>query len=382
MINRIKLVWTLCIVLICSYSAWGAEDLAFVLEQFEKELLQASKKHQVPGFAVGVVQQDKIIYLKGFGLQNLASDQPVTPYTAFQIGSTSKPIAATLVGMFHTQKILSLDDLVIQYIPHFNMEKERLQIKHLLTHTTGLPRQGFNQLIELKSSTKADIIQKIKQTKAIGAPGKYFDYHNATFSLLEEVIEAATQQEFTYNLYGRLLIPLGMTHTTFSYADLEKTTDRAWPHVQDDQGKLVPCREYSQGYYKVVSAGGINSCAHDMSRFLIAQLGYRPWVVPPETLSLLHQPFIEAPDFFNKFQRTSKRFKSAYYGLGWRILTYENQKLVFHGSLLKGFVSVLMLVPEKEIGITILQNCENSFAWYMAMRLVERVLGLPARVWD
>lgn len=380
-INKISLLLTLCVLLSFSYVAFGIENLSVILEQFEKELLQASKKHKVPGFAIGIVQRDKIVYLKGFGVQKLWSKHPITPYTVFQIASTSKPIAGTLMGMLHTQKVLSLEDPVVQYMPHFTLGTGKLQVKHLVTHTTGLPRQGFNQLIELKNSTKASIINQLKKTKTMGTPGSHFDYHNASFSLLEEVIEAATQQGFSYNLRERLLIPLGMTRTTFSYAALQKTTNKAWPHVKNDQGKLVPCKGYSQGYYKVISAGGINSCVADMCQFMMAQLGYKPEVVSQEVLTFLHQPFIKAADFFTKFKGTSKRFKSSYYGLGWRILEYEKHRLVFHGGLLKGFVSVLTLIPDQEIGIIILQNCESSFAWHMTMRFVDRVLGLPAKVW-
>jgi beta-lactamase class C len=381
MINQIKLLLILWVVFSCNYSAFGIEDLSVILEQFEKELLAVSKKKKIPGFAVGIVQRDQIVYLKGFGVQNLQSKQPITPYTIFQIASTSKPIAGTLMGMLHMQQVLSLENPVVQYMPHFTLEAGKLKVKHLITHTTGLPRQGFNQLIELKESTKADIIKQLKKTKAMGPPGSYFDYHNASFSLLEDIVEAVTQKDFAYNLRERLLIPLGMTRTTLSYEELQQEVDKAHPHFKNDQGKLVPCKGYSQGYYKVVSAGGMNSCAYDMSQFLIAQLGYKPQVVNQEVLTLLHQPFIKAADFFIKFKGTSKRFKNSYYGLGWRILEYENHTLVFHGGLLKGFVNVLILIPDQEIGIIILQNCENSFAWNMTMRFVDCVRGLPAKVW-
>ncbi len=381
MINKIKLLLTLWVVLSCSYAAFGIEDLSIILEQFEKELLEVSKKKKIPGFAVGIVQQDQIVYLKGFGVQNLWTKHPITPYTIFQIASTSKPIAGTLMGILHTQKVLSLDDPVVQYMPHFTLGTGKLQVRHLVTHTTGLPRQGFNQLIELKNSTKADIIKKLKKTKVMGSPGSHFDYHNASFSLLEEVIEAATQQGFSYNLRERLLIPLGMNRTTLSYEELQQEKNKAHPHVKNDQGKLVPCKGYSQGYYKVISAGGINSCVADMCQFMIAQLGYKPEVVSKKVLTFLHQPFTQAPDFFIKFRENSKRFKSSYYGLGWRILGYENHRLLFHGGLLKGFVSVLILLPEQGIGISILQNCERPFAWSMAMRFVDRILGLPAEEW-
>jgi beta-lactamase class C len=381
MINKIKLLLTLWVVLSCSYAAFGIEDLSIILEQFEKELLEVSKKKKIPGFAVGIVQQNQIVYLKGFGVQNLRTKHLITPYTIFQIASISKPIAGTLMTMLHMQKLLSLEDPVVQYMPHFTLEAGKLKVRHLLTHTSGLPRQGFNQFIESKNYSRADIIYQLKKTKVIGPPGSYFDYHNASFSLLEEVIESATQQGFSSNLRDRLLIPLGMNRTTLSYEELQQETDKAHPHVINDQGKLVPCKTYSQGYYKAISAGGINSCVADMCQFMIAQLGYKPEVISQEVLTFLHQPFIQAPDFFIKFRETSKRFKSSYYGLGWRILDYENHRLLFHGGLLKGFVNVLILLPEQGIGIIILQNCERPFAWRMAMGFVDRILGLPAKVW-
>lgn len=380
MLKKIKLLLNLWVFLACSYVAFGKEDLSIILAEFENTLLTASKEHQVPGFAVGIVHGDQVVYLKGFGVQNIASKQPITPYTVFQIGSISKPMAGTLVSMLHAHQILSLEDPVVQYLPHFTLEAGKLQLKHLITHTTGLPRQGFNQLIESKKRNRTDIVYQLNNTKTIGVPGSYFDYHNAGFSLLEDIVAVATQKDFADNLHERLLIPLGMTHTTCSYEDFQKTIDKAWPHVRNKQGKQIPAQAYTQGYYKVVAAGGINSCAADMCQFMIAQLGYRPEVVSQAALTFLHQPFIQADDFFVKYKGTSKRFTKSSYGLGWRVLEYEKHTFISHGGVLQGFVNELLLIPDREIGIVLLQNCESPFAWQMTMHFVDRILALPAKI--
>lgn len=381
-ISQLKSLFTLSTALSCSYLAFGGVDLPIILAQFEKELIAVSKQKEIPGFAVGIVWRNEIVYLKGFGVQHVQAKQPITPYTVFQLASISKPIAGTLLCMLHAQQILSLEHPVVQYMPQFTLEAGKLQVKHLLTHTTGLPRKGFSQLIELKNSTKANIVNQLNKTKPMGLPGSHFDYHNASFSLLEDIIEAATQKDFSYNLQARLLVPLGMMRTTLSYEELRQEINKAYPHIINDKGKLVPASGYSQGYYKIVSAGGINSCVADMCQFMIAQLGYKPEVVSQEMLTLLHQPFIKAPDFFTKFKGTSQRFKSSHYGFGWRILAYRNHTLLFHGGLLKGFHNSMVLMPEQEMGIIILQNCDSSNSWTMTMRFVDRILGLSAEVGD
>ncbi len=350
-----------------SYAQALANNIQEVIPTFEKILNQASKKEKIPGFAIGIVNNGRVVYLKGFGYTSFGSKQPITPDTVFQLASLSKTISGALIGILNQHDYLTLEDLVSEYLPSFSLQPGQLKIQHVATHTSGVPRHGFASIVESHNHNKRAIIDYLATSKPICLPGACYDYHNTCFGLLEDIVKEATKKEFSENLHNYLLKPLKMNKTTMSYEDLLKETNKAWPHNKDAKGNLIKCKNHSPWYYKIVPAGGINSSARDMTQFIIAQLGYRPDIMTKKTLSLIYTPYTEAKDFFIRNPRNSKRFKSSHYGIGWRILEYEDQKILFHGGLVKGFHNIIALLPEKDIGIIILQNSATSFSWNMTM---------------
>jgi beta-lactamase class C len=111
-------------------------------------------------------------------------------------------------------------------------------------------------------------------------------------------------------------------------------------------------------------------------------LGHYPNVMSQKTLDLLHTPIAPAKDVFERNPGNYKRFTGSHYGLGWRILDYKGHKIVFHGGWVKGFINIIVLIPEKDIGIAILQNAETSFPWVAAMTLVDAIFDFPEQNWD
>jgi beta-lactamase class C len=163
--------------------------------------------------------------------------------------------------------------------------------------------------------------------------------------------------------------------------DLLESPNRASPHQKDAHGKYHAVK-YRKGYYEAAPGGGINASLRDMEHFLMLQLGHKGDFLPKEIMDLVHTPHMHAKDVFEKNPRNINRFRSSFYGIGWRILDYEGHKIVFHGGWVKGFINIILFIPEKDIGIVVLQNAETSLPWVVAMTFADTVLGVEGRIWE
>jgi beta-lactamase class C len=157
---------------------------------------------------------------------------------------------------------------------------------------------------------------------------------------------------------------------------LLKTKNRASPHKKDRRGKMVVVPQYSKGYYAVAPAGGINSSVQDMTNFLKMHMGGNPDLVSKRMLEMTYEPQIETQEVAHWGSMPKGIVKHAHYGLGWRVIDFAGEKIVFHGGWVNGFTNVIAFMPKRQIGIVILQNAETRFSWKMAVKFFELYLGL------
>lgn len=352
------------------------QNIHTVIAQFEQKLLKTLRDKNIPGCAVAVVYKNQIVLMNGYGVRTQGKPEKIDADTVFQLGSVSKPIAATLTTVLENRGILNLNDPVSRYLPNFCLngikDREALKIKHVLNHTSGLPRAGFNHLIET-FAPHTRIVRSLQTTHVSAAVGKRFDYHNAMFSLIGEITMAATKQSFQDVLTLQLLKPLNMNNTTATYTGLMRTANRASPHIRNAKGKLTVAPNYSTGYYAVAPAGGINSTIRDMSVFLKAQLGGYPALLDPAMLQRLQQPLIATPSTSLSAVNVARdKIKNSSYGLGWRMVDFNQRKLIYHGGWVKGFKNFIAFMPDHQVGIVILHNSEtNGVANRLAMQFLD-----------
>lgn len=357
-----------------------SKNISSILAQYEKYLDKTIKDKKAPGCAIAIVYKNQVIFMKGYGVRRLGKPDKIDADTVFQLGSVSKPVASTLVAVLQNQGLLNINDPVDDYLPKFALkgtkDPKALKIKHVLSHSTGLSRAGFNNMIESHSS-HACIIRALQTTPVRFPIGKRYDYNNAMYSLIGEITMSATRRSFQENLTNYLLKPLNMSRTSSTFQGLMRTENRACPHVRHGKKSLHACQTYSQGYYTVAPAGGINSSVRDMATFLKAQMGAFPGVLDKKILSRLHQPIIPTPkQNLGSYDGPRENIKNAHYGLGWRLIDFNDRKLVFHGGWLKGFTNFIAFIPEEQIGIVVLHNAENKFSSKVAMRFFDIYLGI------
>lgn len=353
--------------------ALEANDIVTAVKKVEEQIEDSIQKKKIPGCAVAVVYKNHIIFINGYGLRSIGKEDKVDLDTVFQLGSVSKPIAATLAAVLEEKGYLNLENPVSQYLPNFTLNSQTsdsLKVTNILNHTSGVPRSGFNNLIETFTPYE-DIKAALQKTRVITQPGFKYDYHNAMYGLISEVIESATHKNFQDALKTYLLNPLHMHETSSTFEGLFISFNHASPHTRNAKG-LVPCEPYSQGYYTVAPAGGINSSIRDMAIFLNAQLGAYPKIISGKALEKMQTPLIPTHSALG-----GGRSKNPAYGLGWRIIDYDDKKMVYHSGWVKGFTNFIAFMPEQEIGIVVLHNSDSRFARPLVTNFFNIALGLP-----
>lgn len=356
-----------------SVSQAFADALSHPLNQLTQNVQHLIKTNKIPGCAIAIVHQNQIVYMKAFGTRKMVKGkkgEPINLDTVFQLGSISKPITATLIAILQKRGTLDIDTPAKIHLPWISAHTTT---RHLLSHTSGFIRTGWNRKIEANTpriSLIQDLSMHIQNT-----PGETFDYHNVAFSLLEDILMHATKSPFENLLQRYLFTPLGMTNATCGYRPFERNQNKAWPHQMTKKGTLVASSSLSQFYHAhVPSAGGMNANIRDMANFLLLQLNGHANLIDQEDLAPFHTPITPTKDALAWFKNETKGRKiNAWYGLGWRIIDIDDKRIVYHGGWLKGFKNFMAFLPDRKIGIVILHNSESNFSKKTAIQFLKNV---------
>jgi beta-lactamase class C len=333
-----------------------------LIHDYEKEIKSLIRQSNTPGASVAIVKDSTIVYIKGFGLRASNAKDSVDANTVFRIASVSKCFASFLTGILVEDSVLHWQDPVIRYMPGFSLisaeQTKLLTISNVLSHTTGLPYHTYTNMVEEGISLNI-LLDQLKDVKLSNDVGKEYSYQNVAYSIIGEVIRAATGESYESMMKKKVFGPLGMRTASIDYATLMATNDIAKPHRMAGRA-WVPAR-ITNTYYNVAPAGGINASVRDMANWMIALLGNRENVIKEKTLEHLYSPQIEARSK-NRNYRKMLRYTNSYYGLGWRILHYPADTLVYHGGYVNGYRSEVALNPKARVAVCILSNAPGKLA--------------------
>ena len=338
------------------------DSLATFLDNFEQKFTEGLTAKQIPGAAVAIVKDGRVVYQKGFGLKEAGTMEKVDEHTVFRLGSVSKGFASILTGVLVDEGIVSWDGPVSRYIEDFKLndpeQTGRVQIKHLLSHTSGLPRHAYTNLVEDGLSLDR-IIPRFEQVPLIANEGEQLSYQNAAYSAIEKVLEAQTNTDFNSLLHKKLFNPLSMDHTSASFDSIQHSENRALPHVYYSRARGRVSIPITKKYYNAVSSGGINASASDMGKWLLLLTGHHPEVISKERLDDIYNPFVTMNN--RRYSRHWTGVNKSHYGMGWRVLDNNGQKIVYHGGYVNGYRSEIAFAPEDGLGICILINTSSSY---------------------
>jgi beta-lactamase class C len=334
--------------------------LPLILKPFEETVLKSLETKETPGVAIAIADKDTVHYLRGFGVKRLGSADPITPYTLFQMASLSKPISATALALLAEKELCQFQDHPRLYLPGFfeGESYRNLAIAHMLNHTAGVSYDGFEELIESYTPC-AHILKKLKETTPSRKPGEHYEHQNVVYGLLGDLMERLTGKPIQSVLEEYLFKPLGMNTACVGLPALLDADDRAFPHMVDAEGTLIPANYYSHAYYIFPTAAGINASVQDLIPFVQLYLGKSPNLLSKELLHRLTTPTIDASSSLKYLTALHGEIKQAWYGLGWFIIKLAQEKVVYHTGWLNGFRNFLGFLPDHNIAIIVLTNTNN-----------------------
>jgi beta-lactamase class C len=352
------------------------------LNDFAAELDYAATAPDFVGLAVAVVKDGKVALVRTYGVREAGRNEKVTPDTVFRIASLSKGFAGTLAAMEVKKGKLDLSEKVVSIIPQFKLRKSAdtaaVTLEDVLSHRTGLPPYAYDNLLEA-GTAPLDILAKYGAVRPICAVGDCFSYQNTAFNIIAPAIERATGNSYAKELQTFILDPLGMNSTSLGRAGLTATGNWARPHRRRGQDWYsVPVTD---PYYKVPAAGGVNSSIIDLSKWMIAQMGERPEVIPADALDEAHRKRISTPAENSRTRSLKLPVSSTYYGLGWRTYDYAGHKLINHSGSVEGYFAQIAWLPEKRDGIVVLSNSRGSRATKIVPAWLDYELGLTKTDW-
>ena len=353
----------------------------FDVAAIESVAEQLTYGHRVPGMALAIVQGGRVLAARGFGVTDISHPQPVDAHTVFRLASLSKAFAATTAGLLVNDGSLRWDSKVTDYMPGFQLAtpeaSNRLTVADVLSHRVGVPYNAYDRDVEANADYYT-LTRKLASAPQVCLPGDCYAYQNVAFSLIGDVVYAASGDFYEQAVERRLFKPLGMNDASLGLAGIEASPRWARPHVRSRNGwvSLMP----KPTYYRFAPAAGVNASASDMAQWLLAHTGHRPDVLPAPLLATLHAPLVNTPGEMRSGWRR-ERLDSAGYALGWRVFDYSGHTVVFHAGAVQGYRGLVALLPERDFGIAILWNGESTLPSGLMPTVLDHALGLPAKRW-
>ncbi|HMO40329.1 MAG TPA: serine hydrolase domain-containing protein [Saprospiraceae bacterium] len=332
-------------------------DLA---KRYEAWVHRAIAAEKVPGAAIAIIKDSTIVLLKGFGVKKAGTTDSVGLHTVFRLASLSKGFAPVLAAQFVEDGCLHWDDKIASYIPYLNLRNkqhtENISLRHVLSHTTGLPRHTFSNLLN-SGQFYEEIFPRLKEVKITHPLGVYYAYQNVTYSFVGDVVHTATGKSYARLLGERIFTPAGMDDASATYDGMLSSPDVAQPHNILRDGSHQPI-EISPNYYEVIPAAGVNASISDMVCWMQVLMGNRPDIISQQRLQEIFTPQVEVN---LKEMRKWPGLQRAWYALGWRILDFEDKMLVYHGGFVNGYRTEIAFDPRDKIGIVVLSNGISHF---------------------
>jgi CubicO group peptidase (beta-lactamase class C family) len=356
------------------------------VSQIAEHAEAARKAWEVPGVALAIVQNDKVIYSAGHGSRDLAKSMPVNEHTLFQIASTSKAFTTTAMAMLIDEGKMQWDDPVRKHLDYFRLSDPHadllVTLRDLVSHRTGLPRH--DTLWIRTQFPREDLIRRMAFAKPSEPFRSLYQYNNLMFLSAGEAVGKTSGMGWDAFLKQRIFAPLGFVDTKTAYSEIAASTNIALPYTRRQSG--ISAGQLAN-YDNIGGAGCIASSAADLAQWLRLQLGRGTYngkrLVSPESLGETHLPQTVIR-MTNATRELQPDFTQSTYGLGWWVNHYRGEMLIMHSGSLSGFRALITLVPRLNLGFVVLANLNSTnLPEALSNTLLDEYLELPkARDWN
>ncbi len=347
-------------VIICISFQLSIAQGNFIKDSLDVYIKREMTRWNLPGLAIAIVKDGKVVLMKGYGYADVAKKTSVTENTEFQIASNSKAFTGTSVALLEYYGKLKLDDLVKTHLPYFKMQDDYLTnhvtIRDVLSHRIGYETFQTDLLNWAGTKSRKELVENMANvTPKFGFREKY-GYCNMGFVTAGEVILAASDTTWDDYLTYHYFNPLGMTRTgtTFQNFITSPNASKAYTLLNGNLFEIMPSKVDNIG-----AAGSITSNVNDLSKWVMMQLDNGKYngkqVVPSEVI----QKTRESNTIVGQGRGKGNSFNT--YGLGWFLKDKFGKKIVTHDGGANGFLSKTVLVPEDKFGYVILTNSDGQY---------------------
>ena len=356
------------------------------LVSLDNELEKLLKDWKIAGFAVAVVEKDKLIYSKGFGYRDVENKKPVSPNTLFAIGSCSKAFTSAVLGLLEKEGKLDLDKPATGYIPYLKFYNddmnEKITVRDMMCHRTGLPRHDFSWYL-FNSNARDSMLMRVQYQEPNAGIREKWQYNNFMFLAQGVMAEKLTGKTWEENIKHRFFDSLGMRRSNFSIEEMVKDTNHSVGYTVEKDSIIK-----KTDYYHIMGmspAGSINSSVLEMANWVIAWINggkYAGKEILPATYvqDAISSHMVISGAVPDK-EHPDIHFSN--YGLGWFLASYRGHYRVEHGGNIDGFSASTCFFPSDSIGIIVLTNQNGSAVPSVARNIVaDRMLKLSYINWS
>ena len=351
---------------------------AFIKDSLDSYIKQGIKDWSIPGLAITIVHDGNIVTMKGYGVKNLQTQEPVDENTLFIIASNSKLFTGTALAQLDYNKKLSLDDKITKYFPDFKLYDANatnlVTIKDMLGHHLGTKTFQGDFTFWNSALTRNEVMKRMRYLKPSNGFRSSYGYCNSCFLTAGEVIPKVTGKPWEVYVYDSLVIPLEMSHTQTLTYGMEQMENFAYPYTNSFTGQLtqIPFDKIDN----LAPATSLVSCVNDLSHWLLMQLDsgrynnkqILPWQVVAKTRDMITP--------ISSRKKGSTHFTG--YGLGVFMSDYQGKQIFNHTGGADGFVTNTCFVPELNLGISVLTNNDNqNFFELLRLQILDAYLDVP-----
>ncbi|MBN1291316.1 MAG: serine hydrolase [Candidatus Latescibacteria bacterium] len=310
----------------------------------------------VPGMSVGIVYDQEMIWSKGFGNADRANKTPASPATIYRIASISKLFTSVAILKLRDEGKLQLDDPIKKHLPWFNIKNNFpdapvITIRHLLTHTSGLPRESaFPYWTDFKFPTREQIIDKLPEQKTVYPSETKWKYSNLGLTIAGEIVAAVSGEPYEEYIHKNILNPLFMTSTSVQIGnEHKKRLATGYGRRMPDGSRAIMPFTDSKG---ITPAANLSSTVEDMAKFASWQLRLREnggtEILKSSTLKEMQRVQWLLPNW------------QSGWGLGFSINHTADRDLIGHGGHVAGYTTQIKISPEEKIGVIVMTNADDG----------------------
>ena len=340
----------------------GFAQLSNQIKEFDTYIEKARAEWQVPGLAVAVVKDGKVIFSRGYGVRELGTANKIDSQTIFACASTSKAMTAVCMGILVDERKVKWDDAVIKYLPDFQLYDpyvtRELKIRDLFTHNSGVGNTDF--LWGVMNVSSDEVLNKMRYVEPSYSMRASFIYQNIFYLAAGKIIEKISGQKWEDFIQARIFQPLGMTRA-FATLTAAKDVNHSKPHYLVN-GTIKTIEATNADH--IGPAGSVNASIDDMSKWMICMIDSSKYaggrLLKATTWKEMFKPQVIVPanQFYPTMQLTQPNWTT--YGLGWFQHDYKGKKINFHTGSLAGEVAINAQLPESKLGIYVFGNYDHA----------------------